>query len=168
MQKESRQESIMSRKNKNLEEIDRVSGVLNVLIAELHKEMEFNEQSETGNVSAPKLFRLLWDYFFQLSPLCVASVDMYANGSNPLISIAEKQRIVMSNLARIHELFSESSPGSEESRELIAELYEICSVLCEKHMPRFRAYWIETSEEEKTKSGLAIAVNLTNHNSMER
>ena len=158
----------MSRKDKNLEEIDRVGGVLNVLRTELHKEMVFNKQSETGNVNAPRLFRVLWDYFFRLSPLCVASVEMYANSSDPLINIAEKQRIVMSNLARVHELFSEDSTCREESRELIAELYEICSVLCEKHMPRFRAYWIESSKEEKAKSGLTIAVNLTTHNSIER
>ena len=93
----------MGTKDKNLEEIDRVASVLDVLRAELHKETRFNTCSDSGNVNAPALFRELWQHFFTLSPLCQASVDMYAN-DDPLVSIADAQRIVMTELMTIREL----------------------------------------------------------------
>ncbi len=144
----------------NLEEIDRVAAVLEVLREELAKEVAFNTRSASGNVNAIVLFGQLWRHLFALSRLCQASVRMY-NGDDPLFAIADAQRIVMTELAEIHAMLWNVSPSPDESKNIIAGLYDICCTLCKTHLPEFRRYWIGTSGEEKVKSGLAIAVNLT-------
>ncbi len=150
----------MGTKDKYLEEFDRVAAVLKMLIGELAKEMQFNACSDIGNVNAIVLFAQLWRHFFARSPLCEASMRMDSHNL-PLATMSDAQRIVMSELAKSHGMLSNLSPDPEESKKIIASLYDICSTLYKTHLPTYRRLWTETSEEDKVKSGLAIAGNPT-------
>ncbi|HUT03388.1 MAG TPA: hypothetical protein VM163_05810, partial [bacterium] len=53
------------------------------------------------------------------------------------------------------------APDRDESKIIIASLYDACSTLCKTHLPEYRRWWIGSPEADKVKSGLAIGANLT-------